>query len=71
MDYNAFFTEVANWIIQCNQQALKLGMQSQEFWDWVIYSSGEICNKYGNNKLAINQMVMLNEWLLDVSEGRG
>lgn len=71
MDYKTFFLEVAAWIEQCNQKAVELGMQSKEFWDWVITSSGRLCKKYGNNKLVINQMVMLNEWLLDVFDGRG
>lgn len=71
MDYKAFFAEIADWINQVNQRAMQHGMESNEFWSWVTGSIGEIANKYGNNKLVINQMVMLFEWLEDVyAEGK-
>lgn len=66
MDYQAFYSEIANWIIQVNQQAATLGMQSNAFWDWVMTSSGELGNKYGNTDLVIKQMLMLIEWLEEV-----
>lgn len=66
MDYQAFYSEIANWIMQVNQQATSLGMQSNAFWDWVMTSSGELGNKYGNTDLVIKQMLMLIEWLEEV-----
>lgn len=66
MDYKAFFTEVAEWIMQANQMAMKHGMHSDIFWKWVMDSSAAICEKYQNNKLVLNQMVMLFLWLDDV-----
>lgn len=66
MDYQAFYSEIANWIMQVNQQAATLGMQSHAFWDWVMTSSGELGNKYGNTDLVIKQMLMLIEWLEEV-----
>ncbi|MEK4199086.1 MULTISPECIES: hypothetical protein [Cytobacillus] len=63
MDYKAFFAEVADWIIQANHMALNFGMESEPFWKWVMDSTAAICEKYGNNQLVLNQMVMLFHWL--------
>lgn len=65
MDYKAFYAEVADWIAQANQMAVGHGMQSEAFWKWVMDSTAAICEKYKNNKLVINQMVMLFVWLED------
>ncbi|MGE7113233.1 hypothetical protein [Lysinibacillus sp. NPDC047702] len=66
MDYKAFYAEVADWIMQVNQVAVQHGMDSNEFWNWVSSSMGQIANKYNNNKLVQKQMVMLFSWLEDV-----
>lgn len=66
MDYKSFFAEVANWIMQVNQVAVQHGMDSDEFWNWVSRSMGELANKYNNNKLVQQQMIMLFSWLEDV-----
>jgi KaiC/GvpD/RAD55 family RecA-like ATPase len=71
MDYKAFFAEVADWINQANQTAIKCGIDSDVFWEWVVNSTREICDKYQNNKLVIKQMSMLFEWLDDVYAERG
>lgn len=65
MDYKAFFSEVADWIMQANTMALSHGMDSDDFWKWVMDSTAGISEKYGNNKLVLNQMVMLFYWLED------
>lgn len=66
MDYQNFFNEVVEWINQCNQMAMKHGMNSNEFWNWVTSSTGEMGTKYQNNELVIRQMVMLYEWIEDI-----
>jgi hypothetical protein len=66
MDYQKFFSEVAEWIMQANQMAIKHGMDSDNFWNWVIHSTGEFGTRYKNNQLVIKQMAMLYEWLDDV-----
>jgi hypothetical protein len=66
MDYQKFFNEVVDWINQCNQMAMKQGMNSDAFWNWVTSSTGEMCTRYKNNQLVIRQMVMLYEWLEDI-----
>lgn len=65
MDYKAFYTEIAEWIMQANQVATTYGMNSDPFWKWVMDSTAAICEKYENNKLVKNQMVMLFFWLED------
>lgn len=68
MDYQKFFNEVAEWINQSNRMAMKHGMNSDAFWNWVTSSTGEICIRYSNNPLVIKQMVMLYGWLEEVYE---
>lgn len=68
MDYKAFYAEIALWINECNQIAMQHGMDSKEFWDWVMNSSRAICEKYNNDVLVKKQMVMLYAWLEEVYE---
>lgn len=71
MDYKTFFSDVADWINQVNQQAVAHGMESNAFWQWVAQSMTEISNKYGNTKIVVKQMAMLYDWLEEVyAEGR-
>lgn len=71
MDYKAFFADVADWILQVNQQAVTHGMESDEFWNWVTQSMADIGNKYGNAEIVVKQMAMLYGWLEGVyAEGR-
>lgn len=67
MDYKAFFAEVADWINQVNQQAVQHGMESEQFWVWVVRSTSEICEKHQNEKLVVKQMSMLYIWLEEVA----
>lgn len=68
MDYDAFYKEVTAWINECNQMAVRNGMESNEFWTWVTRSVGELSEKYGNNELVKRQMIMLFDWLKDIYE---
>ncbi|MFH5185745.1 hypothetical protein ACHHV8_25565 [Paenibacillus sp. TAB 01] len=70
MDYKAFFADVLDWIGQANQAAMKHGMESPDFWAWVTESTGGLCRKYQDNRLAIKQMMTLVEWLEEVYEAR-
>lgn len=40
MDYEKFFNDVKNWILECNSQAVKFGFGKPEFWDWAVMSLG-------------------------------
>jgi hypothetical protein len=66
MDYKRFFGECAEWVLEVNKQAVALGMDSDAFWQWIVKSSTDICERYNNNKLVINQMVMLVDWVQDI-----
>jgi hypothetical protein len=66
MDYKQFFGECADWVLEVNKQAVKYGMDSDKFWQWIVKSSTEICERYDNNKLVINQMAMLVDWVQDI-----
>lgn len=65
MDYKKFYSEIADWIMQSNQAAMQYGMDSQEFWKWVMDSLAAICERYGNNSLVLEQAAMLHKWLND------
>lgn len=66
MDYQKFYSEIVEWIMQVNQKAVQLGMESPEFWSWVMTSVGEFEVRYDKNKLVIKQMVMMVEWLEEI-----
>ncbi|MEK4854810.1 hypothetical protein NST04_33580 [Paenibacillus sp. FSL H7-0756] len=68
MDYKALFWDVYQWTQQVNEAAARHGMQNPEFWQWVADSTGAICRKYNDHRLAIKQMVMMVEWLEEVYE---
>lgn len=70
MDYKAFFSDVEQWIQAANQQAVKLGMDKPDFWDWVAESTSTLCRKYHDHRLAIKQMLTLVDWLEEVYESR-
>lgn len=66
MDYPKFFMEVAAWVLEVNKQAVTQGMGSDSFWQWIVRSSTTLCERYGNNKLIINQMAMLVDWVEEI-----
>jgi hypothetical protein len=70
VDYKAFFGDVERWIQEANHKAISLGMDSPDFWAWVADSTGGLCLKYQDHRLAIKQMMMLFEWLEEVYDSR-
>lgn len=68
MDYKRFFDEVVEWIGQANQMAIRHGIGSETFWNWVTSSTADICRRYNDNPLVIRQMMMLADWLEDAME---
>lgn len=69
MDYRAFYAEIAEWVYMSNTMATKHGMDSNEFWMWVMKSAAEICEKYNNNPLVTGQMVFMYSWLEEIYAG--
>jgi hypothetical protein len=68
VDYKRFYAEVVEWIGQANQMAVRYGIASETFWNWVTSSSADICGRYNDNPLVIKQMMMLTEWLDEALE---
>ncbi|MFK4781393.1 hypothetical protein [Lactococcus petauri] len=69
LDYEKFFNDVKNWILECNSQAVKLGFGNTEFWDWAVMSLGELSTKYDNQPLVMAQTNMLLDWLDETWKG--
>ena len=63
MDYHAFYQDVIKWMDANNQMIAKYTIQSDQYWNWVIQTSGYMCNKYGNHPLVLKQMNMLIDYL--------
>ncbi|UOQ47773.1 hypothetical protein MUN88_17220 [Gracilibacillus caseinilyticus] len=70
MNYQQFYADVAEWINQSNQMAVKHGLQSNEFWIWAVNSAGQLSEKYNNEPLVIKQVMMLINWLEDIYTGK-
>lgn len=68
MDYEKFFNDVKNWILECNSQAINLGFGNDDFWNWVVISLGELSTKYNSQPLVMKQTNMLLDWLEDTWE---
>ncbi len=66
MNYNQFFQDVTNWLNQNNQAAQKFGFGTHEYWQWVVESSGKLCDYYKNNPIAINIMLGLWNYLNEI-----
>ena len=63
MNYREFFQDVTAWMDQINELVKQHSILTDEYWDHVVKSAGELCNKYGNHPLAAAQMSMLIEYL--------
>lgn len=66
MDFHIFYQDVIKWMEANNQMISKYSIQSDTYWDWVVKSSGYMCNKYDNHQLVINQMMMLMNYLENI-----
>lgn len=52
MDYHKFLSDLANWMDQSNEQVKAIGFTNQSYWDWLVSSLGELCDKYDNHPLC-------------------
>jgi len=70
MNYIHFFSvEVPEWMARSNQMAQLAGFGSDRYWHWVASSIAEICKKYNDNDLVVQQFGLLFEWLEAQAEG--
>lgn len=63
--FEQVFADIARWINEANARAGSMGMQSDAYWQWVMVSSGDLCNKYQNHDLLMMVMLDLVKWLED------
>lgn len=61
--FEQVFSDIAKWINEANARAASMGMQSDEYWQWVMESSGDLCNTYQNHDLVMMVMLDLVNWL--------
>lgn len=71
MNYHAFFQDVISWMDNVNEVVKQHSIFTNEYWDYVIKTSGELCNKYGNHPLVVAQMGMLITYLDNVYKQQG
>ena len=60
-DYRKFMNEVVDWIEAQEKAAQRFGFGSEQYFDWVFKSSGQLCDKYENHPFALRQMRMVYE----------
>lgn len=63
MDYHSFYADVIKWMDANNQMIQKYTIKSDEYWTWVVQTTGYMCQKYGNHPLVISQMCLLIDYL--------
>lgn len=63
MYYHAFYQDVIKWMDANNQIVAKYTIHSDQYWNWVIQTTGHMGNKYGNHPLVLKQMNMLIDYL--------
>lgn len=61
LDYHEFMNKVADWIVEQENVAQKLGFGSVEYFNWVFESSGKLCDEYENHPFVKRQMLMVFE----------
>lgn len=62
MDYESFFQDVTAWMTESNHQLEAHTLFAREYWDWVVRSTRELCDKYENHPLVMRQVKMLYEY---------
>ena len=63
MDFHAFYLDVIKWMEANNQMVAQHTNQSDIYWEWVMNTSGYMCDKYDNHPLVKAQMNMLIDYL--------
>nr|WP_270790077.1 hypothetical protein [Enterococcus diestrammenae] len=52
MDWKAFFDDLQKWMAASNQVLQRCSFDSDEYWEWLVHSLGELGNKYNNHPLV-------------------
>lgn len=53
MNWAAFFSDLTEWMKQANQVLQKYPITSDQYWDWLVKTTGELGNKYNNHPLVV------------------
>ncbi|MBE6172325.1 hypothetical protein IGJ83_002674 [Enterococcus pernyi] len=53
MDWNAVFSDLHEWMKESNQMTQHHPITSDQYWEWLIKSMGELGNKYNNHPLVL------------------
>ena len=65
-DYRKFMNEVVDWIEAQEEAAQRFGFGSEQYFDWVFKTSGQLCDKYENHPFVSRQMLMIFEYIDEV-----
>lgn len=64
MNYIEFFEkEVPAWMRASNQKMQEVGFATDAYWQWCVWSMGEVCKKYNNDEFVKNQFGLIFELL--------
>lgn len=53
MDWNAVFLDLHEWMKESNQMTQQYPITSDQYWEWLVKSIGELGNKYNNHPLVL------------------
>lgn len=53
MDWSAFFSDLTEWMRQANQVLQRYPITSDQYWGWLVRTTGELGNKYNNHPLVV------------------
>lgn len=64
MNYIDFFErEIPAWMRASNQKMQEVGFATDAYWSWCVTSMADISAKYHHDRLVLNQLSILFEWL--------
>ncbi|WP_313627469.1 hypothetical protein [Enterococcus italicus] len=59
MDWGAVFSDIQKWMIESNEVSKRFPISSDQYWEWVVQSTGTIGNKYNNHPLVSKFLIAL------------
>jgi hypothetical protein len=62
MDWKLVFSDIHQWMQDSNEKSQQFPITTDEYWEWVIHSTGQLGNKYNNHPLVIKFLSSLIEF---------
>lgn len=53
MDWNVVFLDLHEWMKESNQMTQQYPITSDQYWEWLVKSMGELGSKYNNHPLVL------------------